>query len=137
VVARPRRGLEACETCGDPDTIGRTSGILPGALANRKPSGANGLKRANVLGSGGSPPRVHGSAAPTGSDTGLLRDPELVAGEREARMALFWGAIGVFKNPTSHPPGDYSDPTVAAEAALLADLLLRMLDDVTPRQPQG
>lgn len=68
---------------------------------------------------------------------GPLRDPKLVGGEQEARMALFWGAIGVFKNPTSHRPVDYGDPTVAAEAVLLADLLLRMLDDVTPQQPQG
>jgi uncharacterized protein (TIGR02391 family) len=69
-------------------------------------------------------------------DTGPLRDPELVAGEREARMALFWGAIGVFKNPTSHRPVNYGDPTVAAEAVLLADLLLRVLDDITPQLPQ-
>ncbi len=69
--------------------------------------------------------------------TGPLRDSGLVDGEREARMALFWGAIGVFKNPTSHRPVDYGDPTVAAEAVLLADLLLRMLDVVIPQQPQG
>src|SRR6266540_3484412 len=68
--------------------------------------------------------------------TGPLRDSGLVDGEREARMALFWGAIGVFKNPTSHRPVDYGDPTVAAEAVLLADLLLRMLDVVIPQQPQ-
>jgi uncharacterized protein (TIGR02391 family) len=68
-------------------------------------------------------------------DTGLLRDPELVAGERDARMALFWGAIGVFKNPISHRPVNYENPTVAVEAILLADLLLRMLDDVAPLWP--
>jgi Protein of unknown function (Hypoth_ymh) len=50
-------------------------------------------------------------------------------------MALFWGAIGVFKNPTSHRPVNYDDPTVAAEAVLLADLLLRMLDDASPLRP--
>jgi uncharacterized protein (TIGR02391 family) len=69
-------------------------------------------------------------------DTGPLRDPELVPGERDARMTLFWGAIGVFKNPTSHRPVNYGDPTVAAEAVLLADLLLRMLEDITPQLPQ-
>lgn len=69
-------------------------------------------------------------------DNGPLRDPDLVAGEREARMALFWGAIGVFKNPTSHRPVNYDDPTVAAEAVLLADLLLRLLDDVAERLHQ-
>jgi len=49
-------------------------------------------------------------------------------GEREATMALFWGALGVFKNPWSHPQVEYDDPTLAAEVVLLADLLLRMLD---------
>ena len=43
-------------------------------------------------------------------------------------MALFWGAIGVFKNPSSHREVNYDDPIVAAEAVLLADLLLRLLD---------
>jgi hypothetical protein len=71
-------------------------------------------------------------------DTGPLRDPEPVPGKRDARMALFWGAIGVFKNPTSHHPVDYN-PTVAAEAeaVLLADLLPRMLDDAAPLWPPG
>jgi hypothetical protein len=55
------------------------------------------------------------------------------SGEREATMALFWGAIGVFKNPPSHRQVDYQDPTQAAEVVLLADLLLRMLDEVEAR----
>jgi len=48
-------------------------------------------------------------------------------------MALFWGAIGVFKNPSSHREVNYGDVTVAAEAVLLADLLLRLLDAMTPQ----
>jgi hypothetical protein len=48
-------------------------------------------------------------------------------------MALFWGAIGVFKNPPSHRQVNYQDPTQAAEVILLADLLLRMLDEVEAR----
>ena len=48
-------------------------------------------------------------------------------------MALFWGAIGVFKNPSSHGQVDYKDPTQAAEVVLLADLLLRLLDEVETR----
>jgi hypothetical protein len=44
-------------------------------------------------------------------------------------MALFWGAIGVFKNPPSHRQVDYANPTIAAEIVLFADLLLRMLDE--------
>ena len=35
-------------------------------------------------------------------ENGPLADPQQVAAEREATMALFWGAFGVFKNPASH-----------------------------------
>lgn len=50
-----------------------------------------------------------------------------VIAERKATQALFAGAIGLFKNPGSHRDVEY-DPTVAGEAVLLADLLLRRLD---------
>ncbi len=48
-------------------------------------------------------------------------------------MALFWGAIGVFKNPSSHRQVEYDDPTLASDVVLLADLLHRMLDQVEDR----
>jgi uncharacterized protein (TIGR02391 family) len=48
--------------------------------------------------------------------------------EVEARMFLYAGAIGLFKNPASHRRVDYADPTEASEIVLLADLLLRMLE---------
>jgi uncharacterized protein (TIGR02391 family) len=64
---------------------------------------------------------------------GPLHDPELEAGEQDGRLALFRGAIGVFKNPSSHREVDYADPTAASEIVLLADLLLRMLDDIEAR----
>jgi len=67
---------------------------------------------------------------------GPLVDPQLEGGEQVGRMQLFAGAMGVFKNPTSHRPVNYSDPSAAAEAVLLADLLLRLLDDITPRLPE-
>jgi uncharacterized protein (TIGR02391 family) len=60
---------------------------------------------------------------------GPLRDPSAEGGEQVAMMALFQGAIGVFKNPTSHRQVDYADPTIASEVVLFADLLLRMLDE--------
>ncbi len=61
---------------------------------------------------------------------GPLADSALEAGERQARMELFAGAIGSFKNPTSHRTVTYSDPTEASEVILLADLLLRILDGI-------
>lgn len=62
------------------------------------------------------------------TDGGPLRDRYMDKGEADALMALFWGAIGVFKNPASHRQVDYEDATEASEAVLLADLLLRILD---------
>ncbi|MEV4830627.1 TIGR02391 family protein [Micromonospora sp. NPDC049257] len=62
----------------------------------------------------------------------LWRD-DLDPGESVAQMELFKGAIGLFKNPSSHRRVDYSDPTEAAETVLLADLLLRLLRKI----PEG
>jgi uncharacterized protein (TIGR02391 family) len=59
---------------------------------------------------------------------GPLRDSAIHEGEQDATMALFWGAIGVFKNPSSHRQVTYDDVTMASEIVLLADLLLRLLD---------
>jgi len=42
--------------------------------------------------------------------------------------SLFRGALGTFKNPSSHREVDYGDITFASEVVLLADLLLRLLD---------
>jgi|tagenome__1003787_1003787.scaffolds.fasta_scaffold20640174_2 uncharacterized protein (TIGR02391 family) len=61
-------------------------------------------------------------------ETGSLSDPQQDKGERQATSDLFAGAIGTFKNPTSHRQVTYNDPTEAADVALLADLLLRILD---------
>ncbi len=43
---------------------------------------------------------------------------------------LFAGALGSFKNPTSHRVVTYQDPTEASEVVLVADLLMRILDTV-------
>jgi uncharacterized protein (TIGR02391 family) len=64
---------------------------------------------------------------------GPLVDPHAVGSEQEAMLALFKGAIGVFKNPASHRPVEYDDPAIASEVVLFADLLLRMLDSVANR----
>lgn len=64
---------------------------------------------------------------------GSLADPQLEAGEQQATSDLFAGAIGVFKNPSSHREVQFDDPTYAAEVVLLADLLLRMLDRISHR----
>jgi uncharacterized protein (TIGR02391 family) len=65
--------------------------------------------------------------------SGPLTEPAHEGGERQARADLFAGAIGSFKNPTSHRSVTYSDPTEASEVVLLADLLMRILDSVERR----
>jgi uncharacterized protein (TIGR02391 family) len=64
---------------------------------------------------------------------GVLVDPKAEPGEQQAMLNLFKGAIGMFKNPTSHRAVKYEDPAVASDAVLLADLLLRLLDGVEAR----
>lgn len=59
---------------------------------------------------------------------GQLANPDLDAGEKVGMMELFAGAIGTFKNPSSHRQVDYNDPTEASEVVMLADLLMRILD---------
>jgi len=61
---------------------------------------------------------------------GPLYNAESDPGEAVAIMDLFKGAIGLFKNPSSHRSVDFTDVTEAAEVVLLADLLLRLLDKI-------
>jgi len=61
-------------------------------------------------------------------ESGPLTDPEAEGGERTARMELFAGAIGSFKNPHSHKDIDLADPLEAIEAIYLANSLLRIVD---------
>ena len=65
---------------------------------------------------------------------GPLWDTGLDRGEQVARMELFSGAIGLFKNPTSHREVTYDDPAEAAEIIMLADLLMRVLDKIEARR---
>lgn len=60
--------------------------------------------------------------------SGPLRDNGAESGEQVAAMDLFAGAIGLFKNPSSHRYVDFGDPTLAGEVIVLADLLLRLVN---------
>jgi uncharacterized protein (TIGR02391 family) len=61
-------------------------------------------------------------------DDGPLTDLTAEGGERDARLALFAGAIGSYKNPQSHRDVNLSDPTEAVEIIMLANHLLRIVD---------
>lgn len=59
---------------------------------------------------------------------GPLTDLAAEAGERVARMELFAGVIGSYKNPHSHRDVRLDDPQEATEIVLLANHLLRIVD---------
>jgi uncharacterized protein (TIGR02391 family) len=59
---------------------------------------------------------------------GPLTDMTVDGGERVARMELFAGAIGSYKNPHSHRNVELDDPDEGAEIILLANHLLRIVD---------
>jgi uncharacterized protein (TIGR02391 family) len=60
--------------------------------------------------------------------SGPLSDMSAEKAEREARSALFAGAIGSYKNPHSHRNVALDDPDEAAEIIMLANHLLRIVD---------
>jgi len=59
---------------------------------------------------------------------GPLADTAAPPAEQVARMNLFWGAIGSYKNPQSHRDVNLGDPVEALEIILLANHLLRIVD---------
>src|SRR5262249_16812559 len=61
-------------------------------------------------------------------NAGPLTDSAVEGGEQVARMVLFAGAIGSYKNPHSHRNVDLDDPDEAAEIIMLANHLLRIVE---------
>lgn len=57
---------------------------------------------------------------------GPLRNPDEPAAERQALSDLFAGAIGSYKNPTSHRTGTVSEVEEAFEMLILASHLIRI-----------
>lgn len=57
------------------------------------------------------------------TDTGII-DP----GEKQAHSDLFAGALGSFKNPSSHRDVDYTDPVIAASLILHANTLIKIIE---------
>jgi uncharacterized protein (TIGR02391 family) len=62
-------------------------------------------------------------------NAGPLTDTSVDGGEQVARMELFTGAIGSYKNPHSHRNVALDDPDEAAEIIMLANHLLRIVDN--------
>lgn len=63
-------------------------------------------------------------------DNGHLTDKNADKGERVARMELFAGAIGTYKNPSSHREVVFADPKEAADIIHIANQLLRILNSI-------
>ena len=61
-------------------------------------------------------------------DNGKLTDMTRPKAEREATSHLFAGAIGLFKNPSSHRDVNWDEPIGCSELIYLANHLLRMVD---------
>jgi len=70
-------------------------------------------------------------------DRGPLTDMDAESGERQARMELFSGALGSYKNPQSHRHVALSDPVEAMEQILLASHLLRIIEGRAARRNEA
>lgn len=61
---------------------------------------------------------------------GQLTDPSAVKSEQEGTRMLFAGAYATLRNPSGHREVDYDDVAEAAEAVVVASLLMRVLDRI-------
>ena len=68
------------------------------------------------------------------ANNGKLTDKKQPTGEKEARPHLFAGAIGAYKNPSSHHDVEFA-PEEASEIIIIASHLLRIVD--TCKQPES
>lgn len=64
-------------------------------------------------------------------ENGPLTDSEASGGEKTARMELFSGAIGSYKNPSSHRYVDFNDPREVADIIHIANHLLKIIDSIS------
>lgn len=62
---------------------------------------------------------------------GILTDKMSEGGEQSARMDLFAGAIGMYKNPSSHRNVELSDPREVVEIIHIANQLLRIVESIS------
>lgn len=65
-------------------------------------------------------------------DTGPLTDSGQIGSERQGVSDLFSGAIGSFKNPSSHRDVDFDDPVEVVALIMLADQLIRIAERRKP-----
>lgn len=62
-------------------------------------------------------------------ESGPLTDINSDSGEQQAMSDVFAGAVGKFKNPSSHRDVEYTDPHEVSDIIRMANQLLRMVDD--------